>query len=110
MKKKITVREILDEIDALKTNSFTVSQKISWIEDIEGRILCEIHNVSPENLPEIYREADTLTVLKPYSRLYSLYLASMIDFYSGEAGQYEKAKKEFDKAYLEYAKWYLRNK
>lgn len=110
METKQNVREVLEALDAIKPNEIADSVKISWLSDINGKILCEICGFKVDELPNISGEEDCLSVPVPYSRLYLLYLIYMIDFCGGDSSGYEKTKKEFDNAYNEYAKWYIRNK
>lgn len=106
----MTAGELLKNLDSVKTNELCDDLKFRWINDVEGRVLCEIHKISPDRVKEIVSETDELTVPEPYSNLYILYLAAMIEFAGGNYSAYTELSAEFEKALLIYAKWFIRNR
>ena len=105
----MTVRELLDVIDSTVQNDVDDGMKIKWINDVEGRALCEIHKMPPEQTGTVISEDDELALPDAYSRAYLLFVASMIEFSKGNYGDYGKLTVEFEKALELYAKWYIRN-
>ena len=106
----MTVRELLESVDSARPNDICDDIKIRLINDVEGRILCEICKKQPSEVTSLLGEDDILSVPEPYSRVYMLYLVSMLELMAGNYSAYSSVSAEFDKAFVEYGKWYLRNK
>ena len=105
----MTVRELLDVIDFTKKNEISEELKIRWINDVEGRVQCEIHRLPPERVARVVSENDVLSVPDPYASLYMLFVVSMIEFSLGNYGDYARLAAEFEKSFVLYGKWYMRN-
>ncbi len=106
----MTVRELLETFDACKSNQHSDSVKTAWVNDVEGRVQCEIMGKTPEKFVKLMSEDDTLTVPDAYSRIYLLYLASMCELASANYDAYESASKAYENAILVYAKSCIRNR
>lgn len=105
----MVARELLEIVDAMKENDVPDQLKFIWINEIEGRVHCEIFKKSPESFKSIVSEDDILTVPDPYVSLYMLYLVSMIEFVQGDYANFAKLTVEFEKSLSIFAKWYIRN-
>ena len=105
----MTVREMLDIIDATRPNEIDDALKVRWIKDVEGRVLCEILKRSPDEVREVLGEDDVLSVPAPYARVYLLFAVSMIEFSNRNYDGYAKLCTEFEKAFELYGRWYIRN-
>ena len=105
----MTVREMLDIIDSTKQNDVNEAIKVRWINDVEGRVQCEIYRVDPKHVKAVAAEDDCLSVPDAYSMLYMLFVVSMIEFTAGNYTDYTRLTTEFEKALELYAKWYIRN-
>lgn len=103
------VRELLETVDAIKENEISDVLKYRWINDVEGRVLCEIHKLSPSAVKTVISEDDVLSVPEPYTVLYVLFLVSMIEFARGNYSNYSRLSVEFEKSLEIYAKWFIRN-
>ena len=103
------VRELLETVDAIKENQIPDSLKFRWINDVEGRVHCEIKRQSPESFKAIVSEDEALTVPEPYASLYTLFLVSMIEFAQGNYSDFARLTVEFEKNLEIYAKWYIRS-
>ena len=97
-------------VDAMKPNELCEEVKIRWLCDLEGRVLCEIHKQPPESVKLPESEKSSLTVPDAYSRLYSLYLAAMIEFTAGNYEEYTRLNADAESAFMIYAKHYIRNR
>ena len=106
----MTVGKILEAFEAFKKNDFTDQIKIGWIGDVEGRVLCEIHKMSPEAVTLPKGSGDTLTVPESYSRVYLLYIAAMSELSLGHNEAYLQLFSEFEAAMSMYAKHYIRTR
>jgi hypothetical protein len=104
------ISDMLELVDAVKSNEYSDDLKIRWLNEVEGRVLCEIRKVKPEDIKEMTGSDDVLSVPNPYSRLYLFYLASMIDFSRGDAAAFSRSNEAFEAAFTEYAKFVLRSK
>ena len=103
------VRELLEIIDATKQNEVPDNLKLQWINDVEGRVQCEIHKVKPEMVRVVASDEDELTLPQPYCSAYTLFIVSMIEFAEGNYSDYARLSLEFEKNLEIYAKWYIRN-
>lgn len=106
----MTTGRILEAFDAFKENSLSDQIKITWIGDVEGRVLCEIHKMSPDAITLPKGSDDTLTVPEGYSRVYLLYLAAMAELSLGHNDEYAVLFREFESALSIYAKYYIRTR
>lgn len=106
----MTAGEILEIVDAIKENTMPDSVKLRFINEIEGRVLCEIHKKMPNEICDIVSENDELSVPSPYANIYSLYLISMIDFATGNFDGYVRSCAECESAFSEYARFCIRNR
>ena len=105
----MTVREMLDVIDATMPNEVDDALKVRWIKDVEGRVLCEIFKRSPDEVRKVLGEDDVLSVPEAYARIYVLFVVSMIEFSKRNYDGYAKLCAEFEKAFELYGRWYIRN-
>ena len=99
---------MLEVLDATRKNDYSDTLKLRWINDVEGRVQCEIHKKSPADVRFVVSDEDTLTLPEPYCLVYLLFLTSMIEFADGHYSDYAKLTLEFEKNLEIYAKWYIR--
>ena len=100
----MTVKEIIEYTDKLRPNGFDNEMKMHWIDQVEGLIQSEIFRIPLEEIKSIKGEGDTLIVKHPYSSVYSLYIISMLDLFSGDATRYSNSSKAYNLALKSYAK------
>ena len=112
----MTIEEALTNIDAVKPNSFTPEQMKDWLYNLDLKIYKEVisqHDMTGIDEFEGYDsetpETTTLLVPEPYSKLYTSYLESKIDYYNGEFARYNNTATMFNADYDEYTKWYIRD-
>lgn len=120
--------------DSLKPNAFTLEQKLMWVNELEGKIQTLIHGIDPSQTASSEPEEDeeavvpadmdeakafvqyalpddeetALIALPPYDGLYWKHLCAMIDYANGEYDKYAASQAVANKAYQDYAKWYIR--
>lgn len=113
----MTVREIIAQVDRLKPNKFSGTDKLKWLSDIDGLIVRELvdtHENSPlteefEGYTDIVKDGDKeLIAPYPYDILYRWYLESQIDLGNMEISKYNNSKTLFNNAYLTYTDHYNR--
>lgn len=106
----MTVEKILSIVDAVKKNSVSGELKCRWIADAEGRVLCEIHRLSADALPNICEYDYELSVPEPYCELYVFYAVAMLAFIGGKYDEYAAASEKYESAFASYAKYYIRTR
>ena len=111
----MTISEAIKQIDALKFNTYTQSEKVNWLSVIDGIIKREVidtHEGGEDIVFEGYNEntpIDTeLLAPAPYDDLYIKWLESQIDYTNGEYGKYNNSKLSFNTAYTAFESWYNR--
>ena len=102
--------DIINLVDSVKSNEIGEDVKFNWLSEANARVLCEIAGKSPEAIVRITGGDDELYVKSPYSRMYSEYLLAMVFFVGGEYDAYLKAYSAYEKTFLEYAKYCIRNR
>jgi hypothetical protein len=107
---KMTVEQLLTLVDATKENDLPDDVKITWIRDVEGRVLSEIHRMPIEEirLPECVD--DVLTLPESYARAYLLYVIAMIELSNGSYTGHQKIMQEYESSVKMYARYYIRNR
>ncbi len=104
----MTVKEIIEYTDKLKPNSFDFETKLVWINQVEGFVQSEIMKKPLDEIDTLFGEYDVLSVKHPYSQIYSFYIISMIDFFSGDFVKYQNSSAAYNDAMKLYAKYILR--
>ena len=104
----MTVKEMIEYTDKLKPNSFDFEIKLSWINQVEGMLQSEILKMPLDKIKVLSNENDTLSIMHPYSQAYNFYIASMIDFFSGDFAKYENSSAAYNDVMKRYAKYLLR--
>lgn len=102
--------EVISTVDCMKPNEISEDTKFHWLNEANARVLCEIAGVAPEKIEAIACGDDELYVQSPYSRMYCQYILAMMFFVNGEYDSYVKAYAEYEKTFLEYAKYCIRNR
>ncbi len=104
------VNEVIAIVDAMKANELSEEVKIAKLNDVEGRVFCEIGKGTPKDFCAVISSSDELSVPAPYSKMYVLYLLALIAFQGKEYEMYEKMLLEYEQSFLDYAKYCVRNR
>lgn len=105
----MTPNKVIERVDALRPNAYDEEMKLSWISDLDGmvkRLVIQEDEVTPYKYPEDMDKE--LLIQFPFDNLYELYLASMLDFYNREYGNYNNSAMMFEAQFSEYKKAYIR--
>lgn len=111
----MTIIEAINEIDNLKPNDYTQSEKIKWLSKLDGQIKKEIidTHINTENV--IFNgysdetPLDTELIVKdPYDDLYISWLESKIDYSNSEYIKYNNSITRFNNDYSAFLKYYNR--
>ena len=112
----MTIIEVINQIDALKPNTYSQEDKIKWLSTLDGIVKREIidtHEGAEAVTFEGYNEEtphDTvLLVPAPYDEMYLRWLEAMIDYHNSEDSRYNNAIVLFNNAYEDYKSYYTRN-
>ena len=104
----MTVKEIIDYTDKLKPNSFDFETKLAWLNQVEGMLKSEINKMPVNDIEMLTDEEDTLCAPHPYAQIYSFYIISMMDFFSGDLEKYRNSSVAYNDAMRTYAKFVAR--
>ena len=107
--------DAINEIDALKPNTISQSDKIRWLSQLDGRIKSEIidtheckESVEFKGYDDNTPESTVLLVPAPYDVIYIRYLDAQIDYINGETKRYNNSSALYNVAYRDYERYYNR--
>ena len=109
------IYEAIERIDAIKHNTYTDNDKITWLSNLDGLIKKNI--IDTHRGAEIVEfsgyTSDTpkdteLLVTAPYDEIYLHWLEAKIDFSNGEYSKYNNAIITYNTYYSDYANYYNR--
>ena len=109
------VREAIDRIDSLKHNTYTIGEKLDWLNRLDGMIKREIidtHEGGDSVIFEGYTDRDLekdLLIGYPYDEMYIRWLEAQIDYYNGEIARYNNSMMMYQAAYDSYSRYYNRS-
>lgn len=105
----MTLSEVIEYVDELKPNAFTLQHKTRLLSELEGRIETEVF-LKDQSSVTVYCYSDDknteLQVKAPYDNIYALYLMAMIDFFNGEYNRYANTYEMFNSQYIAFVRWY----
>lgn len=104
------VDEILSIADTLKENQISEEIKLQWLNDVEGRVHCEILGKAPEDFVTLKTTKDELSVPMPYARVYLNYILAMMAFIMKEYELYTDVMLRYERDFSKYAKYCLRSR
>lgn len=111
----MTIHEAITQIDALKFNTYTQSEKIKWLSIIDGIIKQEIIDTHEGGEDVVFDGYDDdtspeteLLAQFPYDDLYVKWLESQIDYTNAEYDKYNNSKVAFNTMYSTFNNWYTR--
>ena len=102
-----TVRQVLEQVDAMLPNQYTTAEKKRWLLQAEGFVVREVHqpHAGGEEVqvpPEDTGEDTALLVQSPYDELYRHYVEAQIHYANGETVRYNNAAAQWNNAFLTY--------
>ena len=104
------ISEIVSIADSLTPNEISEEVKLHWINDVEGRIHCEILKFSPKSYMKLTGMKQELMVPMPYARIYVGYILAMAAFTKKEYDLYSDLMMRYERDFSEYAKYCLRSR
>ena len=111
----MNIRETIETVDKMRPNQFSDSDKIRWLNELDGMVKKEIidtHDgadlVTFTGYDEDTDQDTELLVGDSYTDLYLLFLMSKIDFFNAEYTRYNNDVSMFENRYSEYSAYYNR--
>lgn len=104
-----TLGQVLDEIDRLRPNGYEPEEKTEWLNELAARIQTDVWLAPASRLIQYdySRDAETALLLdESHERMYSAYLAMMIDYANGEYDKYQNSASMFNAMWNSYVAWY----
>lgn len=111
----MTIIEAINNVDAVKPNSYSQAQKVKWLNNLDGIVKKEIidthEGAEKVSFNGYTEETDTSTQLlipAPYDVVYIRYLEMQIDYANGEYRKYNNSTIAYNAAYSAFEKYYNR--
>ena len=106
--------EAISRIDSLKHNTYTQSDKVAWLSELDSMVKVEI--IDTHEGESDFKGYDDSTDLQtellitaPYDKAYLLWMEAQIDYYNGEYSKYSNAMNMFYTAYDGFKNYYNKN-
>ena len=111
----MTIIEAINRIDALKHNTYTQIDKVSWLSRLDAMVkkhIIDTHE-GAEDVTFTGYDATTdlqteLLVPAPYDEVYLRWIEAQIDYHNGEYEKYNNSMDMFNTAYEGYQNYYNR--
>lgn len=111
----MTIIEAINNIDAIKPNSFEQAEKIKWLSILDGSIKREIIDTHEGADGVVFNGYDgntsldtELLVSAPYDEVYLRWLEARIDHANNEYAKYNNSSVMFNNSYNEFWRYYNR--
>ena len=111
----MTIAEAINKVDALKPNTYTIEDKLSWLDALDHRVKTQIIDTHEQTEPTFFYGYDdpedleiVLLVPAPYDEMYLRWLEAMIDYHNSEDDRYNNAIILFNNAYEGFKTHYTR--
>ena len=112
----MTIIEAINRIDALKHNTYTQSDKVSWLSRLDAmvkKLIIDTHEGAEEVTFTGYDDSTDpnteLLVPAPFDEVYLRWMEAQIDYHNGEYEKYNNAIDMFNTAFNGYQNYYTRN-
>lgn len=112
----MTIIEAITRVDTVKPNTYSQTEKIKWLSELDGIIKAEIVDTHEggENVAFSGYTAETdlntkLLVPAPYDEVYVRYLEMQIDYANNEYGKYNNSMVMYNSVYTAFEKHYNRD-
>ena len=106
--------EAINRIDSLKHNTYTQSEKVIWLSEVEWDVVKNVIETHEGEKPTFTGYDDStdlqteLLIPAPYDKAYLLWMEAQIHYYNGEYEKYNNAIDMFYEAYEGFKKHYNR--
>ena len=106
--------EAINRIDSLKHNTYSESEKVLWLSEVDLEVKNTVLDTHEGNEVEFTGYDDDtdrqteLLIPAPYDKAYLLWMEAQIDYYNGEYDKYNNALEMFYEALDGFKKHYNR--
>ena len=105
--------EAINRIDSLKHNTYTHSDKVAWLSELDSMVKVEIIDTHEGECAFTGYDDNTdlqteLLITAPYDKAYLLWMDAQIAYYNGETEAYNNAMNSFNTAYEGFKNYYNR--
>lgn len=111
----MTIIDAINKIDALKHNTYSRSDKVSWISRLDSmvkRMIIDTHEGSESVNFTGYDDSTDLNtellVPEPFDEVYLRWIEAQIDYHNGEYNKYNNAILMYNAAFEAYQNYYNR--
>lgn len=112
----MTITEAITQVDTLKPNAYSTTDKISWLSRLDGmvkRLIIDTHEGGEDVIFSGY-DSDTdmeteLLVAAPFDDIYLRWLEAQIDYSNAELNKYNNSILMFNSAFDVFSNYYNRN-
>ena len=109
----MTLKELIDGVDALIPNAYTEAQKTGWVNALAGRIQTEVWLRDAWDAVSYAWATDQNTALLPlpsaYTPLWESWLRAQIDLCNGEIDRYQNSITAYNDLAGAYIRWFAKN-
>ena len=106
--------EAINRIDSLKHNTYTQSEKVIWLSEVDWDVMDNVISTHEGEKPTFTGYDDStdlqteLLIPEPYDKAYLLWMEAQIHYYNGEYDKYNNAMDMFYEAYESFSRYYNR--
>jgi hypothetical protein len=111
----MTIMGVINHVDTVKPNGYSLTEKIKWLSDLDGVVKTEIIDTHEGGESVTFKGYDEETALttkllipRPYDVVYISWLQAQIDYANGEYGKYNNSITIYNTDYSAYEKYYNR--
>ena len=111
----MTIMGAINQIDVLKPNVFSQSEKIRWLSILDGIVKTKIIDTHEGAEDVVFRPYDENTALTqelliphPYDDVYIRWMEAQIDYANVEYDKYNNSITTYNAAYLAFERYYNR--
>ena len=111
----MTIIEAINNLDSLKHNTYSQSDKVAWLSRLDSmvkRLIIDTHECGEDVTFTGYDDATDLEtellVPAPYDEMYLRWMEAQIDYSNGEYNKYNNAILMFNTAFEAYKNYYNR--
>lgn len=111
----MTIQEAITRFDALIYNTYSESEKRSWLSTVDKRVYTQVmqtHEGCPEVQSIDYEAASgdrELILPGSFDHMYLAYMGAMAHLYNGEIEKYNNSMLLFQADWDAFVNWYNRN-
>ena len=109
----ITIRKIIERVDRVKPNAFSIETKLGWIAELDGKIALDVLLLDRSELSQFnyeYQEAldKEPLVSFPHDAIYDKWLIAQIDAACEEWERYANDIEVYNSYFKNYVRWIAR--